>query len=260
MGAIMSSADSLIMGVSNCFCIDIYRNIIKPDADAKLTVRVGQIVSIFMVVVSLFFAMNINGSSFTAWLGVQNGILFQAAPTVAFGLYSDVPGKAILAGIIVGYLFLIPMQYLAIFGAQPTAFFLSVVFNAPTFAAIANFATVKIVANMSGDGGESVESAYATTLAERFDSDSKLTVEKIEDYMKGGTPPSSMLLKMSAVLIFFTIPWLPLPGRVGPMPTWAAVTFFMVFVCVTVNFLTLSSWKPADEKEEEGLVQEMVSS
>merc|ERR1712217_851374 len=177
MGAIMSSADSLIMGVSNCFCIDIYRNIIKPDADAKLTVRVGQIVSIFMVVVSLFFAMNINGSSFTAWLGVQNGILFQAAPAVAFGLYSDVPGKAILAGIIVGYLVLIPMQYLAIFGAPATAFFLSVVFNAPTLAAIANFATVRVVANMSGDGGESVESAYAATLAERFDSDSKLTVE-----------------------------------------------------------------------------------
>lgn len=77
--------------------------------------------------------------------------------------------------------------------------------------------------------------------------------------MKGGTPPSGALLLASAVLVFFTIPWLPLSGRVGPMPTWAFVTFFFVVVCSIVNFLTLSSWRPADEKAG-GLVAEMVES
>jgi len=259
LAAIMSSADSLIMGVSNCLCIDIYRNILNPDADAKSTVRVGQGVSIVMVVISLFFAMNINGSSFTAWLGVQNGILFQAAPAVFFGLTSDIPGKAILAGLIVGYLILIPLQYTAIFGDPAAAFFLSVVFHAPTLAGAANFATVKIVACMSGQGDESAESDYSKTLAERFENGStKLTTETIGECMKGSTPPSPMLLRLSFITAFLTIPFLPISGRVGPMPAWAAVCFLLVIVSTAISFLTISSWKPADGNSEGGLVQEEV--
>merc|ERR550532_781753 len=88
LAAIMSSADSVILGVSNTLCVDVYRNMIRPDAPSESVVRLGYAVSLVMAFVSSILAMNINGSTFVNWLNLQNGILFQIGPAVLLGMYS----------------------------------------------------------------------------------------------------------------------------------------------------------------------------
>merc|ERR1712190_578713 len=70
LAAIMSSADSVILGVSNTLCVE-YRNMINPDAEQSSVVRLGYGVSLVMAIVGAFLAMNINGSTFINWLGLQ---------------------------------------------------------------------------------------------------------------------------------------------------------------------------------------------
>lgn len=249
LAAIMSSADSLILGVSNSVCVDIYRNMMNPDASATQVVRVGQVVSLVMALCSALLAMQVSGSTFINWFGVQNGILFQAGPAMLYGLYTKAPARAILAGLIVGFAVLIPLQYLAVFSSSAALRgLLDIVANAQSLAAIANFTVVHCMSRGSEDEVP-VEDSYSETLATRFEGGATiLTLKDIDDAMQGSTPPNRNLMLASLLVLLGTIPILPIPeGRVGIMPTWAFVIGLFIVLNMVLVFLTLSSWKPAPE-------------
>jgi len=147
LAAIMSSADSVILGVSNAVTVDIYRNMVNPDADPSTPVRIGQVISVVMALISFWFCMEINGDTFLNWLNVQNGILFQIAPAVLLGLYTDVKASAIFAGLVAGYIVAIPAIYVMLFGSgelQTLKGVLTGYFSAPSLASAMNFLTVFI--------------------------------------------------------------------------------------------------------------------
>merc|ERR1712154_508586 len=138
----MSSADSVILGVSNSVCVDIYKNMMNRTASTHCIVRMGQFISIFMCIVCYFFAMQIRCDTFMSWLSVQNGILFQVAPAMYFGLWKEFPNKAIFRGIVCGSITLFPVLYLQLFGS-PTVKVLFTLVAGPSLAAIVNILVVQ---------------------------------------------------------------------------------------------------------------------
>merc|ERR1712232_1210330 len=119
-------------------------------------------------------------------------------------------------------------------------------FNAPAMAALANFATVFFVKAISGPIEPDSESAYSQTLAKRFQRGEKpLRLDDIEGYIKGSTPPNRKIIVVMVCILPFTVPWLPIPGRIGIMPAWAAVCLFFVVVSLVLYNMALESWKPA---------------
>jgi len=252
LAAIMSSADSVILGVSNTLCIDVYRNMIKPDADSQSVVRLGLGVSLVMALCSGYLAMAINGSTFINWLNLQNGILFQLGPAVFFGLWSEVPPRAILAGMLAGLISLIPLFYLMIFGSETISGLLSAYIAAPSLAAIINFLVVFLAKCCLGSEDSTAEpTPYLETLAQRYhDGEDRLKLTDIENFMSGHVEPNRRLLTLALIILPFTVPFIQFEGRVGIMPVWAFFIAAMLMVDTFVIFLAALSWQPKEEGDE----------
>jgi len=252
LAAIMSSADSVILGVSNTLCVDVYRNMIKPDADSQSVVKLGFAVSLVMAFASGNLAMAINGSTFINWLNLQNGILFQLGPAVFLGLWSEVPPRAILAGMLAGLISLIPLFYLMVFGSTTVSGILSNYVAAPSLAAIINFLVVFLAKCCLGSEETTAEpTPYTETLAQRYhDGEDRLKLTDIENFMSGHVEPNRRLLTLALIILPFTVPFIQFQGRVGIMPVWAFFIATMLIVDTFVVFLAALSWQPKQEGDE----------
>lgn len=259
LAAIMSSADSVILGVSNVINVSVFKDIVNPDASGQATVRLGQVISVVMCLISFGLAMFINGATFLNWLSVQNGLLFQIAPAVLLGLYTNVSPKAILSGLAVGMVVSFPLLYQMLFGSQAIKGLLGAYIAAPSLAAGLNFLTVALVNCCTDSLAAPGENAYADQLTTRFGhfgGESMLQLADITEYMKGHVEPNRAVLGLAALLLLFTVPMFPLEGFVGIMPLWAFFVLVVIFVDTGVLFWAAMTWKPldGDQESEVGLV------
>ncbi|MFW5855971.1 MAG: sodium:solute symporter family protein [Bacillota bacterium] len=102
IGAIMSTADSVILALSSLISKDLYGKYINPDADEKKKVLWGKIIGIVIVFALLFIAWNPPGTLFEIFV-LKFEVLIQVAPAFLLGLYwKKLTGKSVLVGMIVG--------------------------------------------------------------------------------------------------------------------------------------------------------------
>jgi len=100
IAGIMSTADSALIGVSNTLSVDVFKNHVLTDWSSQRIVYVGKGISLLTMSLCLGFACWLYntdedyGSVYT----VQQGLLWQAVPAYAFGLYTNLSGNAVLAG------------------------------------------------------------------------------------------------------------------------------------------------------------------
>jgi len=200
------------------------------------------------------FCMEINGDTFLNWLNVQNGILFQMAPAVLLGLYTDVKASAIFAGLIVGYIVAIPTIYVMLFGSgelQTLKGVLTGYFSAPSLASAMNFLTVFIVHKVSSGEAAPSSGPYNDVLERRYNDAEALNLDKIQGFMVGYQEPSKLWLGLAGICLPFTVPWFITNGigdqpDVGIMPTWAFVVAVMTLVVTGFLFAATLTWKPKD--------------
>ena len=111
IGAIMSTADSSLIGVSNTVSVDIFYDWIykNQNKNERSIVNIGKIVSLVMIglcigLACLFQSETIkNGKTdYGKYNVIQKGILWQAVPAYLFGLYTNINKKSVLTGIIIG--------------------------------------------------------------------------------------------------------------------------------------------------------------
>lgn len=86
VGAIVSTADSVLLSFSSMVSHDIYGKYINPKADDQRKVRVGKIVGLIMVAVLLWVAWNPPGTLYQIFV-LKFEILVQVAPAFVLGLY-----------------------------------------------------------------------------------------------------------------------------------------------------------------------------
>eukprot|EP01083_Nonionella_stella_P059136 154738_1 len=110
VAGIMSTADSALIGVSNTFVCDLFQSWLTPDISSRYVVWIGKAVSLVTVCVAIGLAIDLQNKSiatgepvsYGVLLTVQQGILWQAFPGFAFGLYTNISWKSILCGLCLG--------------------------------------------------------------------------------------------------------------------------------------------------------------
>jgi len=254
LAAIMSSADSVLLGASNVISVDLFKCIWKPDASELLVVRFGELCSVVLTIISIAAGMRITSSEFLPLLLLQNGVLIQILPAFLFGLYFDIPARALTAGMICGVLAFFPATVLLVGGNAFFSFILP-----PNFALGVNFQVMVLVMLFCPSSQEDQERPYAVTLKKRFQ-DSQLTMQKIRKTMSTTVEPSKVLGWVTLVLSIGIVPWYGKrlgEGLVLGMPRWAAAVLGFVILEFVVIFFWVKSWVPvelpqaAEEKEVE---------
>ena len=119
LAAIMSTADSQLLVCSSAVSTDIYKNILKPEADDKKVLQVGRITTLAVAVIAAFIAWDPNNSIMglvsDAWAGL--GAAF--GPLVVMSLFwkrTNLPGA--VAGLVSGAATVLVWDYLPIIGGQ----------------------------------------------------------------------------------------------------------------------------------------------
>eukprot|EP00404_Azadinium_spinosum_P008421 CAMPEP_0180544772 /NCGR_PEP_ID=MMETSP1036_2-20121128/69687_1 /TAXON_ID=632150 /ORGANISM="Azadinium spinosum, Strain 3D9" /LENGTH=110 /DNA_ID=CAMNT_0022559775 /DNA_START=1 /DNA_END=330 /DNA_ORIENTATION=+ len=90
LAAVMSTADSVIMGVSNTLSVDLCKHGFAPNATPEQVVRCGGGVSCAMTIIAVVAGTYVTSSEFGLLLTLQNGLLMQILPSFALGLFIDV--------------------------------------------------------------------------------------------------------------------------------------------------------------------------
>merc|ERR1719329_145387 len=81
LAAVMSSADSVMMGVSSTISMDVVQGLdIVEGLSDETTVHIGELISVAQVVLAVYFGRGIEGAQFVHLLTAQNGILAQVVP------------------------------------------------------------------------------------------------------------------------------------------------------------------------------------
>lgn len=102
VGAIMSTADSVILSLSSLISNDLYGRFFNKDASEKQKVFWGKIIGIIAVLILLFIAWNPPGTLYEIFV-LKFEILIQIAPAFLIGLYwSKLNKKSVFLGMIVG--------------------------------------------------------------------------------------------------------------------------------------------------------------
>lgn len=119
LAAIMSTADSQLLVCASSVSKDIYKNILKPDADDKKVLNISRITVIVVAVLAFLIAWNPDSSIMDlvsdAWAGLGSAF----GPLVVCSLFwkrTNLPGA--VSGIVSGGLFVIIWDYLPIAGGQ----------------------------------------------------------------------------------------------------------------------------------------------
>lgn len=119
LAAIMSTADSQLLVCASSVSKDIYKNILKPDADDAKVLKISRITVIAVAVLAFLIAWNPDSSIMDlvsdAWAGLGSAF----GPLVVCSLFwkrTNLAGA--VAGIISGGLFVIIWDYLPIAGGQ----------------------------------------------------------------------------------------------------------------------------------------------
>lgn len=115
LAAVMSTADSQLLVCASSVSKDIYKNILKPEADDKKVLHVSRITVIVVAVLAFVIAWNPNSSIMDlvsdAWAGLGSAF----GPLVVCALFwkrTNLPGA--VAGIVSGGLFVLIWDYLPI--------------------------------------------------------------------------------------------------------------------------------------------------
>jgi len=87
LAAVMSSTDRLMLTIGAMFSWDIYKRVLKPDADDKTVLRLSQIVVVISAIVSMLIAINPPEMlASLIWMGIGVMLATFAVPLLA-GLY-----------------------------------------------------------------------------------------------------------------------------------------------------------------------------
>ena len=119
LAAIMSTADSQLLVCASSASKDIFKNILKPNAEDKKVLRISRITVLVIAVLACIIAWDPNSSIMglvsDAWAGLGSAF----GPLVVCSLFwkrTNLPGA--ISGIISGGLFVIVWDYLPIAGGQ----------------------------------------------------------------------------------------------------------------------------------------------
>jgi len=230
LAAIMSTADSLILGATNVLSVDVYNKWVAPNASQEHLVRFGGCVCFCLLALGVLTGTFLEPDQFGTLLILQNGLLLQMAPAFVCGLFYDVSAKALIAGIIAGCS---TVAVGTIIG-QPFFTYLDV-----TGAGVAlNILTCMIGQMFVCCGGKEVDGEQGET---------HLTQDLIQQLIEPVQEPNKMCLAASFLLAMLSIPFYDEPGQksilVAGIPAWAIRSLVLQVAATAALLFTAWTWR-----------------
>eukprot|EP00928_Gymnodinium_smaydae_P001977 TRINITY_DN10703_c0_g3_i1.p1 TRINITY_DN10703_c0_g3~~TRINITY_DN10703_c0_g3_i1.p1 ORF type:complete len:652 (+),score=84.98 TRINITY_DN10703_c0_g3_i1:36-1991(+) len=246
LAAIMSTADSALMGASSIVAVDIYQGVLVPSASNKAMVLAGELNSLVLCGAAYALGLVLTVDQLGSILVFQNGLLMQLLPAFGLGLFTNVREWPVTFGIVAG---LISLIVCVAFGS-PCAEYVPVI----NVAVFCNFLSVAILQALTR-GTESLApgvSQGTTTASHKEDTVGKqLTLADIQAYMSGTREPRLALLLSMLALALLSAPWYGTPGNDEPsylgVPRWglvqcsAYVAIFCLGACATCQWRPVSA-------------------
>ena len=107
LAAIMSTADSALMGASSIVSLDIFKKTLCPSMSKKSVVLIGDLNSVLVCGLAFLLGMFLSDDQMGVIIIFQNGMLMQLLPAFGFGLYLQVSERPVCAGILAGLISLV---------------------------------------------------------------------------------------------------------------------------------------------------------
>mmetsp|Transcript_93318 Transcript_93318/g.260929 ORF Transcript_93318/g.260929 Transcript_93318/m.260929 type:complete len:646 (+) Transcript_93318:138-2075(+) len=246
LAAIMSTADSVLMGASSLVSIDIYKGVVNPEAKPSQVVRLGEINSVVMAITAGVGGLLISVSTFGHLITIQNGLLMQLLPAYVLGLFTGVRERGIVFGIIAGVAtlaVLLPLELPWAREGSSSAYVPKV-----NISVAANFLVVGLCEALFPGAAER-PSSFAEAMRERFGD--HLRPSTIRGIMRSTREPHVCLLLLMGLLLALSVPLGQQPGSaqriVLGLPAWAAVSCALYVCALVVGLATVACWAPAGQ-------------
>eukprot|EP00438_Fugacium_kawagutii_P010209 Skav234241 [mRNA] locus=scaffold1464:491085:498634:- [translate_table: standard] len=229
LAAIMSTADSALMGASSIVSLDIFKKTLSPSMSKKNLVRIGEVNSVLVCGLAFLLAMFLSKDQMGRILVFQNGMLMQLLPAFGFGLYFQVTELSVSAGILAG---LISFVILTIIG---------------------NVSDINVLDGYVPDVNVSVFVNFLVVIltclvAPRSKTASQLDVAKIRSLMSTSREPKLLLVALMVGIALISAPWFGQPGSAEPMiwgaPRWAIIQLLSYVAIFCLGLLASFLWKP----------------
>eukprot|EP00435_Cladocopium_sp_Y103_P036654 s408_g9.t1 len=224
LAAIMSTADSALMGASSIVSLDIFKKTLFPSMSKKNVVRIGELNSVLVCGLAFLLGMFLSDDQMGVIIIFQNGMLMQLLPAFGFGLYLQVSERPVCAGILAG---LISLVILTITGNPLDGYVPPV--NVSVFV---NFLVVGLMCLVAPGTGETA----------------KLDVAQIRTLMATSREPKLVLVALMVGIALISTPWY---GAVGSMdlmlwgaPRWAIIQLLSFVAIFLLGLLAALLWKP----------------
>ena len=230
LAAIMSTADSALMGVSSVVSIDLLQGAAMPSMSMDAVVRAGVISSVCTCTIAFFLGTFLSSGQMDAIIIFQNGMLLQLLPAFGIGLYTQISERSVSAGIIVG---LISLLLLVIFGNPLVEYVPDI-----NVSAFLNFVTVGLVQLLVPGSSKEL-----------------LDVSAIREIMATSREPSRVLILLMFGIALVSAPWYGTPGELEPMffgiPRWGCIQLGSFILVFAIGAVAVARWRPPPEAKHE---------
>jgi len=249
LAAIMSTADSVMLGVSNTLSLDLFKGYISPRATESMTVHFGTAVSAIMVLIGILFGFFITDKQFGTLLLLQNGILLQVVPAYVLGLYFDPSPLAVACGLGAGLVVFFAAFTLSNLGMNPTKDYVP----EPNLGFFVNIAVllVSVLTNFSANKSPNYHDASSGTYINSVSGkpSSRLSLQEIEDCMVNTSEPPRFLLLIILALVLGSTPiWSGDDYKlVLGMPDWAFTIVMISIAAAVLGIIGTCLWQPVRE-------------
>ncbi|CAK9059330.1 unnamed protein product [Durusdinium trenchii] len=234
LAAIMSTADSAVMGASSIVSIDLLKGTLLPKLTTKQVVRAGECSSVLICALASCLGMLCSSDQLGAMMVFQGGISMQTLPAFGLGLYVPIREPAVSAGLLVG-LISFPMMMLA---GNPVEDYVPTVY----LAALLNFLTVALVQLFTPQAPTSEKQG--------------LTIQAIREAMVSSKEPKLSLIFLMLALAMASAPWYGVPGEEEPilfgLPRWGLFQFGAFVMMFLLGLIACFLWKPPERAAEQG--------
>eukprot|EP00448_Togula_jolla_P019467 CAMPEP_0170588644 /NCGR_PEP_ID=MMETSP0224-20130122/10941_1 /TAXON_ID=285029 /ORGANISM="Togula jolla, Strain CCCM 725" /LENGTH=611 /DNA_ID=CAMNT_0010912377 /DNA_START=24 /DNA_END=1859 /DNA_ORIENTATION=+ len=239
LAAIMSTADSVILGVSSTVSFDVFRDILRPQATEKEIVRVGLMVSAIMVIASFVYGFYLVPADFGTFLTIQNGLLGQAAPAYLAGLWMNVSARSVTIGCSAGLsVFAIMFIYSKSVDDGVLVRYVPDIFWGLGANIIVLFGCHCI--SPDHDSGDDSNQRWG----------SRLTQPRIAELMEDTQEPSYWVVPVILIGIVLALPWWGASGddmsagAIDGIPEWAVFLMVMTGVLCALGVYGAWTWIP----------------
>lgn len=224
LAAIMSTADSALMGASSIVSLDIFKKTLCPSMSKKSVVRIGELNSVLVCGLAFLLGMFLSDDQMGVIIIFQNGMLMQLLPAFGFGLYLQVSERPVCAGILAG---LISLVILTITGNPLDGYVPAV--NISVFV---NFLVVGLMSLVAPGTGEAA----------------KLDVAQIRTVMATSREPKLVLVALMVGIALISTPWYAAAGSLDSMiwgaPRWAIIQLLSFVAIFLLGLLAALLWQP----------------